>query len=120
MSELHKEVREIVLSHNDNPDEIKNWLDDLNQHGCASGMVSDLIYYDDTCSFYDRHKKEISECIAIDLEECGLKSIGELLRDYDTKDYLAESTHNKNLLAWYAFERTCDYLRHSEMYYHLS
>lgn len=33
------------------PEEQKQALEDLQEHGCISGMVGSLIYYDDTTSF---------------------------------------------------------------------
>jgi len=65
---------------------------DILQHGCASGMVSQLIYYTDTHKFFDKHYDAI-EHIRDQVEE----NIGEPLSI--TGDL-------KNCLAWFAFEET--------------
>lgn len=76
-------------------------LDDLLEHGCQSGMVSDLIYYCDTVAFYRRHKAEIDGLV----KELG-GSPSKLFRDWDSTDPFADDTHNQNLLAWFGFEET--------------
>lgn len=85
-------------------DERKTALEDLLQHGCSSGMVSSLIYYDDTVAFYERHIVEINETLAEMLAETGAEHTAQLLRDWDSADPLALDTNNRNLLAWFGFE----------------
>jgi hypothetical protein len=80
-------------------------LDDLARHGCASGMVSDLIYYRDTTAFYARHQGEISELVSELVSDFGMP-IHQVFRDWDQSDPFANETHNQNLLAWFAFEDT--------------
>lgn len=38
------------------------------------------------------------------MEECGITSVKEFLRDWDLEDPLALDVYNQNLLAWFAFE----------------
>ena len=38
-------------------------LNDIVEHGCASGCASNHIYYTDTVSFYDRYSDDICEYI---------------------------------------------------------
>ena len=38
-------------------------LNDIVEHGCASGCASNHIYYSDTVSFYDDYSDEISDYI---------------------------------------------------------
>lgn len=65
---------------------------DLIDSGCASGLVSHLIYIWDTHAFFDRHYDEIEE-----LREDWEENVGEPIRiKYDLK----------NFLAWFAFEET--------------
>ena len=85
-------------------------LNDLLQHGCVSGMVSDLIYYRDTCAFYLKHKAEIWAMLDTLLDDCGLDRVQDLLSSWDTSDRWAEDTHNQNLLAWFGFEHAASML----------
>ena len=96
-------------------DEVQDWyteqceegydkcLEDLAQHGCESGMVSDLVYYKDTTAFYRRHKREISRMVSELVSDFGMP-IHEVFRGWDQADTFAEETSNQNLLAWFAFE----------------
>lgn len=109
----------------DNADDKKTMLKDLLQHGCASGLVGDLIYYKDTSKFYDKHRKEILEMVEDYCNQTGenlqsflshannfplskeelkyealVNGIGGLIRK--NKD-LADQI--KNWLAWFAFEQ---------------
>ena len=89
---LRYEVAKHILEDCETDEEIKTFFDDLLRYGCASGMVSSLIYYADTHAFYERHYDEIEE-LREEIEE----SIGEPLKiKYDLK----------NFFAWLAFEET--------------
>jgi len=65
---------------------------DLQNCGCACGLVGSLIYYVDTRNFYDEHYDDIEE-----LREDGEASTGEPLKINDDL---------KNFFAWFAFEET--------------
>ena len=80
-------------------------LDDLAEHGCVSGMVSDLIYYTDTRAFYLKHEVEISALVSELLSDFGMP-LHEVFRGWDQADPFANDTSNQNLLAWFAFEDT--------------
>jgi hypothetical protein len=67
--------------------------------GVKSGCVNTLIYYKQTTSFFERNK----EIIARYLREDNLKA--DELNEWDADDFFVESHGNKNVLAWYAFER---------------
>lgn len=86
---LCAEVAKEALSYGD---DIPTFFSDLLNHGCQSGMVSGLIYYHDTHTFYDTHYQEIEE-LRGELEHV----FGEPLRP---KGDL------KNWFAWLAFEET--------------
>ena len=88
-----------------------SYISDLLEHGCQSGMVSDLIYHSDTCKFYENHKEEISEMVA-DLVVGHGVPIGELLTNWDNEDPLVLDTHNQNLLAWFSYEQTAQNLEY--------
>lgn len=106
-----KTIKEVVLQDIEEATEngSTSYLDDINSHGCVSGMVNDLIYYADTCKFYEDHKEEISELLSELLISCGVP-IGELFRDWDDSDPLVIDTNNQNLLAWFGYEETAKQL----------
>jgi hypothetical protein len=81
-------------------------LADLQQGGCQSGMVSHLVYYKDTLTFYKQYSEEINDLLKDCLSNYGFKHPKQLLKDWDSHDPLGQDTHNKNLLAWFAFEET--------------
>lgn len=98
-------------------DAVQNWLDDFHPteregaledllaHGCESGMVGELIYYTDTCAFYEKHKAEISTLLAETLDSTGYTCPAELFGDkWNSADPLALDRLNQNLLAWFGFE----------------
>ena len=100
MKNLRKEVLAWIDSHD--PEDRDGALSDLLQGGCASGMVSMLIYHSDTIAFYDRHKLAIAALLCG--HDCNL-GLGWLFGDaWDAGDPLAMSAENQNLLAWYGFE----------------
>lgn len=89
-SELTKEVIKIAL---DNIDDYENPIDyftDIMEHGCISGIVTELIYYYQTEEFFNRHVDEILEIYNTILEQ-GIELDIEI---------------NRNNLSWLAFEET--------------
>lgn len=89
-----------------NTDELIRELEDLQRYGCVSGMIVDLIYYDDTIKFYDNYKDDINELLSGLLDGSGL-SIQEFFgKNFDNDDPLILNFSNKNLLAWFGFEES--------------
>ena len=89
-----------------NTDELIRELEDLLRYGCVSGMITDLIYYDDTIKFYDNYKDDINELLSGLLDGSGL-SIQEFFgKNFDNDDPLILNFSNKNLLAWFGFEES--------------
>lgn len=85
-------------------------MEDLQQYGCQSGMITDLIYYEDTVKFYEEYKEEINELLNELIDSTGC-SIQELFGDkYDKEDPLNINDFNKNLFAWFGFEETANKL----------
>ena len=84
-------------------------LNDIS-HGLSSGIVGRLIYYADTCQFFEKFKYEIGQLLDefIDCTGCDLS---QSFRDWDKSDPLALHTHNQNLLAWFAYEEIAIQLR---------
>lgn len=74
--------------------EIKDFFEDF-EHGCASGVVSGLIEYEDTHAFFDRFYNEIEE-LRKDFEE-------------EPQNFLHPGDQDlKTFFAWFAFEKVAD------------
>ena len=111
---MEDRVREIIKAEIDgmSRDEAEAWFDDLEAHGCVSGLVGAMIYYSDTVAFFESHKDEINGLLANCLNEDGAACPAELFGVYwDKSDPLALERNNRNLLAWFAFEETAHRLR---------
>lgn len=72
LNDLFKEstnkLEKYVISDIYNSDEPEGYLKDILNHGCQSGVVSQLIYYKDTKDFFVKFIDEIDE-IKDELEE---------------------------------------------------
>lgn len=80
---------------------------DVLEHGCVSGVVSELIWYSQTTAFYKRYREEINELLKDCMYSTGLYSMKDLFgKNWDDEDPLIIDTHNQNLLAWFGFEET--------------
>ena len=86
------EVIEWIESRIEDYNNIEDIFNDLFTGGCESGIVTDLIYYDDTLNFYNKHKYEIEIFIdeILEIEDVEtLEGIQELVRyfpDLDDED----------------------------------
>jgi hypothetical protein len=70
-----------------------------------SGIISNLIYYNDTLAFYKRYKKEIDSLLKDTINESGANGpAGIFGKKWDIEDFSIQETNNKNLLAWFGFE----------------
>lgn len=91
-------------------DDLLRSMEELQQYGCVSGMIGELIYYDDTEKFFDEYKEEINDILSNLIDGTGC-SMGELFGDkFDNEDPLVLDYSNKNLLAWFGFEETVNNL----------
>jgi len=77
------------------------YLQDIINHGCISGIVSSLIYTNDTIGFHDKYETEIDDIINNYLESRGEK-FSELVWSFNFDAYEIDSL--KNWKAWFAFE----------------
>jgi hypothetical protein len=81
-------------------------ISDLLKHGCQSGIVSELIYYKDTCDFYEGYEEEIWDLLEEQADSFGIKNILEFIGKLNG----AKDVHNleqfQNILAWFAYEET--------------
>ena len=86
-SELKDSVIDIILNHIDDYENPITFLEDVLQYGCSSGIVSELIYFNETKCFFIKHMEEIFEIYN------------------STKDNLSSDFEvNANNLSWLAFE----------------
>ena len=63
-----------TLKEYETEENIKVFISDLLNHGCQSGMVSNLIYYKDTNAFFDRYEEEIEDLISESMDMLGIKT----------------------------------------------
>lgn len=110
-------LKDYVIDYYKNLDEdsIMTSMEDLQKHGCISGMIPGLIYYDDTNEFYDTYKTDINDLLSNLTQGTGL-SVEELFKDqFDENDPLIIDCFNKNLMAWFGFEET-SYQLYEQLY----
>ena len=93
-----------TLEEQGDDEEIKGFIGDLINHGCQSGMVTELIYYADTIKFYDKFEDDIEDLISENMEGLGIETRPLFIESLNGS---AENmTQEKNLLSWFAFEET--------------
>ena len=110
-------LKDYVIDYYKNLDEdsIMTSMEDLQRHGCISGMIPELIYYDDRNEFYDTYKTDINVLLSNLTQGTGL-SVEELSKDqFDENDPLIIDCFNKNLMAWFGFEET-SYQLYEQLY----
>lgn len=88
-SELIKDVAKGLLNKNESEEYLKSYMEDVLCYGCINGVVSELIYYNDTKSFLIKHMDEILDLLDAYLQQNGVSPI-EII---DT-----------NRLAWFGYE----------------
>ena len=105
-TKLEREVQKVINGYaRDYESGAEGFIKDLEQGGCQSGMVSGLIYYNDTVAFYKKHRKEVNALLVDLLTDYANPT--ELFGDkWDATDPFADDTNNQNLLAWFGFEET--------------
>ena len=104
---LQNSVYDYIIDEWDSYDNKVNIFTDVLYHGCQSGTVGFLIYYNQTTAFYNKHKDEINELLYEIMESTGIYSPTELFgKKWEKEDPLAIEDYNQNLLAWFGFEET--------------
>ena len=97
-------------------DSIKDWIlnnleegqvADVILEGCQSGIVSELIYYSDSCAFYEKYKEEIWQRLSDLADDMGEPSILHLIVTFNGSKEVGSETQLHNLLAWWACEDVC-------------
>ncbi len=97
-------------------DSIKEWIinnldegqvADVVLHGCAGGVVSELIYYADSCAFYEKYKEEIWQRLWDSWSDFGGDSVLHFIATFNGADGVGSDDQFRNLLAWWACEDVC-------------
>ena len=102
---LEKRIVSILKYNLQDYDNLKSLIKDVLYNGLQSGIISDLIYYNDTLAFYKRYKKEIDVLLKDIMNESGANSPANIFgKKWDNEDWSVQDTNNRNLLAWFGFE----------------
>jgi len=75
-----------------------NYIKDVAEYGCVSGICNNLVSYNDTHKFYTKYADEIDEILQ-ELEE----QMGEPYSISENMKQLGQSDL-RNFLAWFAYE----------------
>mgnify|MGYP001171639648 FL=1 len=113
-----RELKQIVEKNDIGTKSIQGWVlnnipkdqwQEIIEHGLESGMVSDLIYYNDTVDFHDKYENEIWDMLyeakddfSSEKDESVLRFISKL----NGGQNVGSLTQMKNLLTWWAVEET--------------
>ena len=80
-------------------------ISDIAQYGCSNGSISELIYYEDTVEFYEKHEEEIWDDLNTVAEDLG-ETIPFMISNWNGCKNITDATTFKNALAWWACENT--------------
>ena len=80
---------------------------DVILEGCSGGVVSELIYYADSCAFYEKYKEEIWQRLWDSWSDFGGESVLHLIATFNGADGVGSDDQFRNLLAWWACEDVC-------------
>ena len=78
-------------------------ISDVATHGCSGGTISELIYYDDTVKFYDKHEAEIWDELNNTAEDLG-ETIPFMISNFRGCKNVSSAETFKNLLSWWVCE----------------
>ena len=98
------EILEDAKSYNGKlKDRIITRCNEIVEHGCVSGTVQSLIYYEDTNNFYNEYYDEIYELIE-KLEDEGFEPLEALKQNLTETQIILNDNIAKNQIAWLAYE----------------
>ena len=96
---------------------IKDWIlnnleegqiADVVLEGCVTGIVSELIYYADSCAFYEKYKEEIWQRLYDSAQDCDEhQNCLHYTSTFNGGCDVASDDQFRNLLAWWACEDVC-------------
>ena len=102
---LQEYVKAYILDNYEDDEEITGFISDLMRNGCVSGMIGELCYYKDTNDFYDKFEDDIEDLIEEYGDNCGYQNRMETIASLNGADDVGNMIQEKNLLAWFGFER---------------
>ena len=81
---------------------------DVVLEGCVTGIVSELIYYADSCAFYEKYKEEIWQRLYDSAQDCDEhQNCLHYTSTFNGGCDVASDDQFRNLLAWWACEEVC-------------
>ena len=81
---------------------------DVVLEGCQTGIVSELIYYADSCAFYEKYKEEIWQRLYDSAQDCDEhQNCLHYTSTFNGGCDVASDDQFRNLLAWWACEDVC-------------
>ena len=81
---------------------------DVVLEGCVTGIVSELIYYADSCAFYEKYKEEIWQRLYDSAQDCDEhQNCLHYVSTFNGGCDVASDDQFRNLLAWWACEEVC-------------
>lgn len=103
---LTKYVCAYIINHCGKGESVSDFIKNILNCGCESGIVGELIYYNDTLKFYKKFQHEIMDLLSNLLRGCDCTTAELFGNKWDIYDPLASGDYNQNLLAWFGFEET--------------
>jgi len=100
---LHGRVAQWLIACASTPEERLSMLRYLQENGCVSGIVGELIYYKDTNDFYNYYENQIWELVSKYADEEGCSPL-EFISKLNGAENVCTGKRFKNLMAWFGFE----------------
>ena len=100
MKTIHDAFNDIYESEIEDYDNKEDFNEDLAKHGCISGIVGGLAFFNQTTELFDNFEDECNDWLEELTEGTGLNPF-ELFPGWDVA---INSEHNKNTVIWTMFE----------------
>ena len=100
MKTIHEAFNDIYESEIEDYDNKEDFNEDLAKHGCISGIVGGLAFFNQTTELFDNFEDECNDWLEELTEETGLNPF-ELFQNWDVA---INSDYNKNIIIWAMFE----------------
>jgi hypothetical protein len=78
-------------------------ISDVATYGCSGGIISELIYHEDTVKFHDKHEDEIWDELSNMADDLG-ETIPFMISNFRGCKNVDSAETFKNLLAWWVCE----------------